>query len=204
MSNTISLTDITVRRQLAGCEYGELALELANDLRYGRKCATKHLNNLLLLNAYIELLELYTPEYDKSGTIHQNISNAGLSAGNIVNVFSNGVSISGAVTLASSSVSAIATQLVTAINAYQSTITAVSSNNGRKEIVVSLTLPCTNPVITATVNGGAPVTLTYFRYGECSINRNCLSEEQTEEVVDKIQKLTDLCFMSYGFTYTES
>lgn len=55
----INSTDLVIRLQLSGCKYGELALEYINDLKYGRKCATKHQWELFLLNVYLEILECH-------------------------------------------------------------------------------------------------------------------------------------------------
>jgi hypothetical protein len=54
---SISQQDLTVRLQLTSCAYSKLANEFADNLKYGRKCAIDNEKTLLLLNAYIELIE---------------------------------------------------------------------------------------------------------------------------------------------------
>ena len=55
----LNQTDINVRLQLSGQAYSEMGKQLSDDFRYGRNCSVKHLNNLALLNVYIEILEQY-------------------------------------------------------------------------------------------------------------------------------------------------
>jgi len=63
---TTNSTDLLVRLQLAGCKYGDLALEYVNDLKFGRKCATKHQWELFLLNVYLEILECHEIDNENS------------------------------------------------------------------------------------------------------------------------------------------
>ena len=55
----ISQQDLDVRMQLTGCKFGQLTNEFADNLKYGRKCIVENQRNLVLLNAYLELLECY-------------------------------------------------------------------------------------------------------------------------------------------------
>jgi hypothetical protein len=65
----ISQQDLDVRMQLTGCKFGQLTNEFADNLKYGRKCIVENQRNLVLLNAYLELLECYKVA---SGTIYKN------------------------------------------------------------------------------------------------------------------------------------
>ncbi len=56
--------DITVRLQLTACKCSELTNTFVNNLKYGRKCAQTEWKNLILLNAYISLLEDYDVDSD--------------------------------------------------------------------------------------------------------------------------------------------
>lgn len=60
---SLNQTDLSVRLQLLGCKYSELANTYADNLKYGQKCANSNLKNLLLLNSLIEILECYTIPY---------------------------------------------------------------------------------------------------------------------------------------------
>lgn len=51
--------DITVRLQLTACKCHELTNTFVNDLKYGRKCADNEWKDIIILNAYIKLLENY-------------------------------------------------------------------------------------------------------------------------------------------------
>ena len=86
--NYISQQDLDVRMQLTGCKFSQLTNEFADNLKYGRKCIVENQRNLVLLNAYLELLECYkvaliieeqlstgsiTLSYDISATISLSI-----------------------------------------------------------------------------------------------------------------------------------
>ncbi len=72
---TINSTDLIVRLQLSGCKYGVLAKEYINDLKYGRKCATKHQWELFLLNVYLEILECHDLDNENSCFTDEEIQN---------------------------------------------------------------------------------------------------------------------------------
>lgn len=198
----LNQVDLNVRLQLLGCKYSEIANTYANNLKYGMKCSRENLRKLLLLNALIDILECYDIIHDVGGVIEQNIATAGLQINNIVELFSNGVTITGPITLSSNNTTVQATQITTAINNYANTVfSAIVSSTDRKSIIVKLTTPCTNPTVTVTVNNGTPVVLEYLTEGECDVDNNCFTEDQIKELIDSIAKLIKQCFQPMGYDY---
>lgn len=200
----ISQQDLDVRMQLTGCKFGQLTNEFADNLKYGRKCIVENQRNLVLLNAYLELLECYKVtliieeqlstgsinlSYDISATISLSIGDLLITSpmpissqsevGNIVNLF----------------------------NTNQSEIVA-SSNNGNSDFKLNFTGPCTNSVIDILYDDGKEST-TYtvdVKGGVCAstiVYKNCITEEQLALMLDKISKLINICFQPYDFTYTD-
>jgi hypothetical protein len=58
--------DLTVRAQLIGIEYSNLVNTYVNDLKWGKKAAKTEWKKLILLQAYITLLENYDITSDKN------------------------------------------------------------------------------------------------------------------------------------------
>lgn len=59
-------TDLLVRLQLTGCAYSDLTNTFANDLKWGNKKSKTEWKKLILLNAYISIIE----DYHTSSTIN--------------------------------------------------------------------------------------------------------------------------------------
>lgn len=200
----INQVDLIVRLQLAGCKYSELANTYANNLKYGMKCSKKNLQNLFLLNSLLEILECYTIIYDKPGLIYQEVNQGGLSPGDIVNILANGITISGDIDITDFGMSEQVTQIVEAINSYQSDFVASSESTDRKEFAIKLLTPCTNPDVSITIDDGNTVVeipIEYQTLGECNIDHNCFTEEQLLSIIDNIAALVKLCFQPIGFNY---
>ena len=200
----ISQQDLDVRLQLTGCKFGQLTNEFADNLKYGRKCIVENQRNLVLLNAYLELLECYkvaliieeqpstgaiTLGYDISATISLSIGDLLITSPMPID---NSEEID---------------DIVNLFNTNQSEIVA-SSDNGNNDFTLNFTGPCTNSVIDILYADGKEST-TYtvdVKEGVCAsttVYKNCITEEELALMLDKISKLINICFQPYDFTYTD-
>jgi len=200
----ISQQDLDVRMQLTGCKFGQLTNEFADNLKYGRKCIVENQKNLVLLNAYLELLECYkvaliieeqlstgsiTLSYDISATISISIGDLLITRPMPID---NSEEIN---------------DIVNLFNTNQSEIVA-SSDNGNNDFTLNFTGPCTNSVIDILYEDDKEST-TYavnVEGGVCAsttVYKNCITEEQLALMLDKISKLINICFQPYDFTYTD-
>ena len=199
----ISQQDLDVRMQLTGCKFGQLTNEFADNLKYGRKCIVENQRNLVLLNAYLELLECYKvasiiEEQLSTGSISFNFAAASIS------ILINEVEITPLLMIEDYY---DVEYIVSQFNLNQSEIVA-SSNNGNSDFTLNFTGPCTNSVIDILYDDGEEST-TYtvnVTGGVCAsttIYKNCITEEQLALMLDKISKLINICFQPYDFTYTD-
>lgn len=199
-------TDLNVRLQLAGCKFSDLAQRFNKDLLYGRKCVTENRTDLMLLNIYLEMLECYKvgiPEVESVGSFQITT----LTIGFTLEIFVDGVSITGLQTSVITNRNTTMTALVNIINTYQSTYTA-SLDTTNDLYTVVLRGPCTGGVVTYTTDatkGEIVLSTEDLANGVCETEyNNCLTEEELSTIIDKISTLTGLCFQPYGFTYSES
>jgi hypothetical protein len=200
----ISQQDLDVRMQLTGCKFGQLTNEFADNLKYGRKCIVENQKNLVLLNAYLELLECYkvaliieeqlstgsiTLSYDISATISISIGDLLITPPMPID---NSEEIN---------------DIVNLFNTNQSEIVA-SLDIQENEFTLNFTGPCTNSVIDILYEDDKEST-TYavnVEGGVCAsttVYKNCITEEQLALMLDKISKLINICFQPYDFTYTD-
>jgi len=202
----ITQTDLITRLQLSGCKFSELAQRFNKDLLYGRKCVTENRTDLMLLNVYLEMLECYKvgiPEVESVGSFQITT----LSIGYTLEIFVNGVSITGIQTSVTTNRNTTMHALVAIINSYQSVYTASIDTTSDLYSVI-LTGPCTGGVVTyeTSANKGQIILTTEnLKGGVCEvIYDNCLTEDELLVVFDKISDLTSLCFQPLGFTYTQN
>jgi len=202
----ISQIDLTTRLQLSGCKFSELAQRFNKDLLYGKKCVTENRTDLMLLNVYLEMLECYKvgiPEVRSHGNFQITVLNIGYT----LEIFINGISITGVQTSITTNRNTTMNALVGIINNYQSTYTAVI-NQTQDLYSVDLYGPCEGGTLTYTtdsIDGGIELSVTDLKNGVCAVEYdNCLTEEELEVVFDKISDLTTLCFKPLGFTYEEN
>jgi len=199
----ISQQDLDVRMQLTGCKFGQLTNEFADNLKYGRKCIVENQRNLVLLNAYLELLECYKVAL---------IIEEQLSTGSITLSYNTGtisISIGGVLITPPMPIinSGEIDDIVSLFNDSQSEIIA-SSNNGNSQFTLNFSGPCTDSTINilyenikdsttypVEVIGGVCASTTEYK--------NCITEEQLALMLDKISKLINICFQPYDFTYTD-
>lgn len=64
--------DLTVRLQLTSCKCSELTNSFVNNLKWGKKCAKTEWKELILLNAYISLLEDYNIDDETNNCITED------------------------------------------------------------------------------------------------------------------------------------
>jgi hypothetical protein len=211
---SISQQDLTVRLQLTGCAYSKLANEFADNLKYGRKCAIDNEKTLLLLNAYIELIECYkldTTIVSTNTTASFNIADymdGGAALLSTVQFVFDGVVVGGAYAVLSE---LDLLHIVDQLNLLQSDyVVALTGSGIFKPTIFTFTGSCSTTIpISVILSYGErsellPLTLTL---GECESGgikkyNNCISEVQLLSIFDKISKITGVCFQPLGFTYT--
>lgn len=64
--------DIDVRLQLTSCKTSVLTNTFVNNLKWGKKCAKTEWKELIILNAYISLLEDYNVDNTDSNCITED------------------------------------------------------------------------------------------------------------------------------------
>jgi hypothetical protein len=202
---SISQQDLDVRLQLTGCKYGELANRYANDLKYGKKCATTNGRDLALLNAYIEIMECYNTDEARIRPYYEyNFSRKGaFPAGVTVIILAGGVPIMDPiVTIGDAYTDTVL--IVDAINAYNDeNFTAYFEYIHPNTYKFSLYGPCSNPNLQASANG-VVTDVEWASLGACvGLDNNCFTEDQLKTILDSISKLTKICFQPFDFTYTE-
>lgn len=199
----ISQQDLDVRMQLTGCKFSQLTNEFADNLKYGRKCIVENQRNLVLLNAYLELLECYKvaliiKEQLSTGSISFNFAAASIS------ILINEVEITPLLMIEDYY---DVEYIVSQFNLNQSEIVA-SSDNGNSDFTLNFTGPCTNSVIDILYDDGKEsatytVNVTDGVCASTTVYKNCITEEELALMLDKISKLINICFQPYDFTYTD-
>ena len=200
----ISQQDLDVRMQLTGCKFGQLTNEFADNLKYGRKCIIENQKNLVLLNAYLELLECYKvaliiEEQPSTGAITFSYG-----IGETISILIGGVLITPPMPINNSGK---VDDIINLFNDNQSEIVASLDSQGN-EFILNFSGQCTDSVInilyddakestTYTVNVEGGICASVIEY------KNCITEEQLALMLDKISKLINICFQPYDFTYTD-
>jgi len=211
----ITQQDLNVRLQLTGCAYSKLANEFADNLKYGRKCSIDNEKTLLLLNAYIELIECYkldTTIVSTNTTASFNIADymdGGDALLSTVQFIFNGVVVGDAYPVATEE---DLLYIVDQLNLLQSDyVVALTGLGIFKPTIFTFTGSCstTTPISVQLYYGErsllVPLTLTL---GECINGKiikkynNCISETQLLNMFDNISKITGICFQPIGFAYT--
>ena len=202
----ISQQDLDVRLQLTGCKFGQLTNEFADNLKYGRKCIIENQRNLVLLNAYLELLECYKV----ARIIEEQLSYGSIIFDySVVETTTISISIDGVLITPPMPInnSAKVDDIVNLFNDSQSKIVA-SSDNGNNNFTLNFSGPCTNAtvdVLYTTIKDSItyPVAVEGGVCASTTVYKNCITEEQLALMLDKISKLINICFQPYDFTYTD-
>ena len=205
---SISQQDLTVRLQLASCAYSELANSFANNLKYGRKCAIDNEKTLLLLNAYIELIECYKLDSVEVKSIgYYNIETVFVSLFDTYEAYIDGVLMAGPLSILDY------TELGVFIDTFNENASIYSPGysvayvpSALKMIELAFSGPCSGGSVTMVHNleSGSETTVVELTGGVCKGVKynNCISEKQLLSIFDRISKITGVCFQPLGFTYT--
>jgi hypothetical protein len=212
--SAVSQQDLNVRLQLTGCAYSKLANEFANNLKYGRKCAIDNEKTLLLLNAYIELMECYQLElvstYSNTTASFNFLDyyEIGLLT---TEFYFNDVLVGEPYEIDSElDLENAAAELNLLQSDYVITLEVDISKPSSKPSILVFTGSCsttTSISIVFNYDGGRSQILNLpLSLGNCSSRtkkyNNCISEKQLLSIFDKISKITGVCFKPLGFTYT--
>ncbi len=197
----LNSTDLLVRKELISCKIGHLGAQYADDLRLGKSCSLKHRNELFLLQGVLELLKCYNPEGINTGTIQVTVNYDPIISDSIFEIFVGDTSITGP-----DYYTADIRILVAHINDYQSTYVASTNVTDSTEGLMTLTSECG-------VSGEISVVIKeignmYFDYNGMSENVctgvNCVTEEEIQEMLNKVCKKYNLCFQPIGFSYVDT
>lgn len=192
--------DLNVRLQLISCCFSALSATFADDLRYGRKCTDQDRTDLAMLMIYLEILECYSiiPEGASAnpvstlstGTITVTLS----TIGSEVIIYLDGVPIV-TYTITSSNGEITADEIADLL-----TDAGYPSSSVKGVIVIQG--PCSNGILGVTA-GESTLIADGFTGGSCGIPlpSNCFTEEEIQEILEKVSKLTGLCFQPPGFEY---
>lgn len=198
----LTQTDIDVILQYSGMKFSDMASDFVKDLKFGRKCTVENRSNLMLLSIYLEVLENYRPLNDTEVLSTGSLTISNVYASNAIIFYVDYIPITATINIASTDIPTATTAIVNAINSYSDDYTATSSGAGS----VTITGPCTNGELTFTSSGGSSnpvITGSGMTGGECVVSEddNCFTEEEIKTIIEKISKLTDLCFQAPGTSY---
>lgn len=203
----LSQQDLDVRMQLTGCKYGELVNTYVTNLKWGRKNACDNIKDLLLLNAYIELMECYnvattvanvnttavmTKAYDASDTYLIEFFIGGISVGGEL-PYETSVNVLDLVNILNSLQTdyIVTADVVSSISVFTLTFTGTCSTN----------LPIYYIRRSNKADEKTDLTLIPGTCASVIEHSNCITETQLQSMLDNISKLTGMCFRSIGFTY---
>ena len=207
----ISQQDLDVRLQLTGCKLSELINTYVQDLKWGRKCSEKRLSDLILLNAYVELLECYQVAVDESTVAVP--STVTISWTFDTELEATGYEFNGSVVLSQKRITyaSFAADLVT-LNSNMPTgysVTGVAINDANYTLTFNGPCDGTGTVFINTIKSSPalPATTYTLAAGTCAVTStviydNCITETQALKMLDNISKLYRLCFQSLGFVYS--
>lgn len=213
----LNSTDLLVRVQLIGCKLSVLSKKFADDLKYGKKCTPKDRETLLLLNIYLEILQCYNV-ICVPGQITLSTGIIQVTAVNINDSYSIRLSVGpvnmGSYTALTTSTTDFMIGLTDSINSQSATTKVVAVFSPGDPGIITLTGPCTNPLVDISVSGltATPTTSinnTMFSGGICSttcptVGTPCFTELDIQNILDKIEELGNICFQAPGFSYTDN
>jgi hypothetical protein len=205
---SISQQDINVRLQLTGCAYSKLANEFANNLKYGRKCSIDNEKTLLLLNAYIELIECYKLDSIEIKSIgYYNVETVFVSLFDTYEAYIDGVLMAGPLSILDYTELAVFIDTFnTNASIYFPGYSVAYVPSALKTIELAFSGPCSGGSVTMVHNleSGSETTVVELTGGVCKGFKynNCISETQLLNMFDNISKITGICFQPIGFAYT--
>lgn len=191
----ISQENMDIRLQRLICCIGNLAGDIANSISIGG-CYTEKLFKLKILIGYLEALECYSindEEILASGTIQLNSI---VSSGLDIEVFVNGINISGTYTTISTNAANNTRLLGEQINSYQNTYLTTYDSVTR---TLTITGKCSNDIITINSDDGITSTITGLSGGVCSTN--CITEDQVLDMFEKVSNYCNICFPNPEYNF---
>jgi hypothetical protein len=201
--STLTQQDFDVRLQLINCCIGNKAGTLIDKIKIGAKdvnCKLQDLEVSIKMLEYLKCYKLDIPEVQSVGSFQITT----LTVGFTLEIFIDGVSITGIQTASITNRNTTMHALVNIINSYQSTYTAVINETGDLHSV-DLYGPCEGGTLTYETDGTSgeiELSLTDLEGGECAIEyNNCLTEDQIIAMIDWMSNKCNLCFQPPGFLY---
>lgn len=195
--------DFNVRLQLINCCLGTKTSELIDKIKIGAKdsnCKLQDLQVGLNMLKYLSCYKLPIEEVQSVGSFQITT----LTSGYTLEVFVDGVSITGLQTSVSNNRNASMTALVNIINNYQTTYTAVL-NTENDLYQVDIYGPCTGGEVTYETDarmGEIVLSTEDLTGGICAVEYdNCLTEEEVYAMFDFLSKKCAICFQPPGFNY---
>lgn len=190
------------------CCAGTLGNKVANDFKYGLKCAEADLKKLKLLNAYIEILCEYSPlsSTETLATGQITLSHDTPAPSGTVKIYVNGVLIGQAT--ASTTLTQLAIDLNTSINSTTSAPDYTSTRDTYTLTISGATGSGSLPngyQITYVVTGNLTVDVVQNMAGGISLIEDgdqCLTEEQAQNMFEEISEICKSCFGTINYTYS--
>jgi len=200
---SISQQDLNVRLQLLNCCIGTMAGILVDKIKIGAKdvnCKLQELQVLQRMLKYIQCYKVSIEEVQSVGGFQITVLNIGYT----LEIFVNGVSITGVQTAVTTNRNTTMHALVDIINAYQSVYTASINETGDLHSVI-LHGPCEGGIVTYetdSLDGNIEVSTTDLEGGVCGEEYdNCLTETQLLSMIDWMATKCGICFQPLGFNY---
>lgn len=188
-----------IRLQKLICCIGTLGGEIQGMIAVGNDCYKEKLKKLKILVGYLEAIECYNTQEETNATATFTFTgNPGSGSGSI-ELFVDGVSISGVFNVVSGTVAYNNQQLADQINNYQSTYLAEVVD---EVITITGTCALSNLTIEEQDRTGWSTTITDFTGGVCA--ENCLTETQVLSMFDRVSNYCGICFPNAEYNYTDS
>lgn len=196
MSNILTQENLDIRLQRLICCIGTLGGEIQGMIAVGNDCYKEKLAKLKILIGYLRALECYSIE-DEEVLSTGILSAVRVAINNSVEIFANGISISGLYTATTGNLNQELYKLALAINAYQNSY--VATFNGIGSGTITITGLCSNPPLTVEADVAFPLQAIGMSGGICTTN--CLTEEQILKMFDRVSEYCDICFPGADYTY---
>ena len=202
---SINQQDLNVRLQLVNCCLGTKASELIDKIKIGAKdsnCKLQDLQVGLNMLKYLACYKVDTEEVQSQGYFQVTTATAGFT----LEIFIDGVSITGPQNITSPNRNTIMTAAVAIINSYQDVYTAtLDTTNDLYKVIISG--PCEGGIITYETDatkGEIVLGVEDLSGGICKkIYNNCLTEDQVLAMFDFLSTKCGICFQPLGFNYEQ-
>lgn len=196
----ITQDSLDIRLQKLICCIGTLGGEIQGMIAVGNDCYKEKLRNLKTLVGYLEALECYSLEENTLATGYVQIF--GSTTAGSIEIFINGVSISGVYNMTNSTAAVEMQNLTAQINDYQTSYVA-SYNSASARIDITGGCHETQVLSIEELNKTAWSSGAVGLTGGICVD-NCLTETQVLTIFDKVSKYCDICFPSAEYNFTTS